>query len=210
LLADSLWRGRRDAGRQALDLPGIKAINAVAEAGSAGLGKVSAAASSAGEVAMVPVNVLRSALAQVGAGVAAVTPAPLKAVAAFAWSFMPEIDSPFVVVIMAIQFASDIQWYKRMASLVWKMMTGSGREAACDFCDEVMTTVMDLEDAKDDAADADELCGAVCPFNIQYCMDMCKRLMDAVGKRLCCLVGLVAAFSHFEISFPDHGSLLLC
>ena len=44
-----------------------------------------------------------------------------------------------------------------------------------------MTTVMDLEDAKDDAADADELCDAVCPFNIQYCMDMCKRLMEAVG-----------------------------
>lgn len=115
----------------------MKAINAVAEVGSAGLDKMSSAASVAGEVAMLPVSAVRGALSQVAAAIGSVTPAPIKAVAAFAWSFMPEVDSPFVMIIMAIQFASDIQWYKRMASLMWKMLTGSGREAACDFCDEV-------------------------------------------------------------------------
>jgi len=118
-------------------MPGMKAINAVAEIGSAGMDQVSSAAGVAGEVAMVPVNVVRGAFSQVGAAIASVTPAPIRAVAAFAWGFMPEVDSPLVMVIMAIQFASDIQWYKRMASLMWKMLTGSGREAACDFCDEV-------------------------------------------------------------------------
>ena len=46
---------------------------------------------------------------------------------------MPEFDSPVVIVIMMVQFASDIQWYKRMARLLWKMVSGSGKEAACDF-----------------------------------------------------------------------------
>lgn len=41
---------------------------------------------------------------------------------------------------------------------------------------------MDLKDAKDEAADADELCGAVCPFGIKYCMNMCVGLMEAIGS----------------------------
>ena len=43
----------------------------------------------------------------------------------------------FVLVMMMVQFASDIQWYKRMGRLLWKILTGSGRDAACAFCDEV-------------------------------------------------------------------------
>lgn len=169
-----------------LDIPGMKAINAVAEAGSSGLNKallpLSAAASKVTSVAMVPVNIVSNALAQVGAAIASVTPGPIRALAEFVWSFLPDMDSPMVVIVMAVQFASDIQWYKRMASLMWKMMTGSGREAACDFCDQVITTVMDLKDTKDEASDPEELCGAVCPFGIKYCMNICTNLMDAIGS----------------------------
>ena len=45
----------------------------------------------------------------------------------------------------------------------------------------MITAVMDLEDAKDDAADADELCNDVCPFGIKKCVDVCKQLMETIG-----------------------------
>ena len=41
---------------------------------------------------------------------------------------------------------------------------------------------MNIEDTKDDAENADELCDAVCPFNLQYCMNTCKKLMEAIGS----------------------------
>ena len=108
----------------------MKALNAVAEAGSARVSQVSS-------VVMVPVNVVGGALSKVGGAIVSVTPYPIRVIVSFVWSFMPDLDSPYVVVIMMVQFASDIQWYKRMGRLLWKMLTGSGREAACDFCDEV-------------------------------------------------------------------------
>ena len=66
---------------QALDIPGMKAMNAVAEVGSTGLSKASAVASKVTSVAMVPVNVVGNALTQVGAAIASVTPGPIKIVA---------------------------------------------------------------------------------------------------------------------------------
>jgi hypothetical protein len=160
---------------QALDIPGMKALNAVTEVGSRGMETVTS-------VAMTPVNIVGAALSKVGSAIAVLTPYPIRVVAGYLWSWVPEIESPFFLVVMMVQFASDIEWYKRMTRLLFKMMTGSGREAACDFCDEMITQVMDLEDTKDDAQDADELCDAVCPFNLQYCIDMCKTVMEAIGS----------------------------
>ena len=124
-----------------MDIPGIKALSAAAEASSVGLAKVSSAAGRVAAVALVPVNIVNT-FAQVAAAIVAVTPTPIRIVVGWVWNFVPSFDSPFVVVIMVVQLASDIQWYKRMANLLWKMMTGSGREAACNLCDEVVVCFM--------------------------------------------------------------------
>ena len=103
---------------------------------------MSSAAGRIAAVALVPVNIVGNAFAQVAAVIVAVTPTPIRIVVGWVWTFVPSVDSPFVVVIMVVQFASDIQWYKRMANLLWKTMTGSGREAACNLCDEVVVCFM--------------------------------------------------------------------
>ena len=101
-----------------------------AEAGSAGASQISSAAT-------VPVKIVGGTLSKIGSAIVSVTPNPVRVVVSLAWSYMPDLNSPFVVVIMMVQFASDIQWYKRMGRLLWRMLTGKGRDAACDFCDEV-------------------------------------------------------------------------
>ena len=111
----------------------MEAVNAAVAVGSKGVNSLSAGMKTATAVVLLPVNIAGAAFARVGAGISAITPYPIRLAAAWIWGFMPEFDSPVVIVIMMVQFASDIQWYKRMARLLWKMVSGSGKEAACDF-----------------------------------------------------------------------------
>jgi hypothetical protein len=96
---------------QALDIPGMKAINAVAEVGTAGLEKVSAGYGALAEtvsavtspvvsVATMPFKFVGNVMLRVLAAVASVTPYPIRALVAWAWSFMPEVDNPVVFFLM--------------------------------------------------------------------------------------------------------------
>jgi hypothetical protein len=191
---------------QALDIPGMKAINAFAEVGTAGLEKVSAGYGALAEtvsavtspvvsVATMPFKFVGNVMLRVLAAVASVTPYPIRALVAWAWSFMPEVDNPVVFFLMVTSLRKQINYYKSHAHMLYKILTGDGREAACDLCDEVITSMMDIEDAKDEADD--DICDDICPFALRICMDMCGKLMKAIqssSKFPCEAIGVCPTF----------------
>ena len=78
------------------------------------------------------------------------------------------------------QFAGQISFYKKTLRTLWMILTGSGQGVACSFCDEMVTLVLDFEDAKDDAEDG--MCEEICPFKLTKCVEMCTKLVDMLSS----------------------------
>uniref|UniRef100_A0A7S4UTK0 C2 domain-containing protein n=1 Tax=Guillardia theta TaxID=55529 RepID=A0A7S4UTK0_GUITH len=96
-----------------------------------------------------------------------------------AFSVLPSIPAPWMVVAMVVEFASDIQWYKRMTSLLWQTILGRGKEARCSLCDEVVNHILDFGDTKE-ALEDNGFCEDLCPFKFRRCVDMCEKLIKSI------------------------------
>mmetsp|Transcript_4115 Transcript_4115/g.9396 ORF Transcript_4115/g.9396 Transcript_4115/m.9396 type:complete len:618 (+) Transcript_4115:44-1897(+) len=90
------------------------------------------------------------------------------------------LGSPWVLAVGVFQFAGQISFYKKTLRTLWMILTGSGQGVACSFCDEMVTLVLDFEDAKDDAEDG--MCEEICPFKLAKCVEMCTKLVDMLSS----------------------------
>eukprot|EP00286_Rhodomonas_abbreviata_P002249 CAMPEP_0181347916 /NCGR_PEP_ID=MMETSP1101-20121128/34129_1 /TAXON_ID=46948 /ORGANISM="Rhodomonas abbreviata, Strain Caron Lab Isolate" /LENGTH=303 /DNA_ID=CAMNT_0023460153 /DNA_START=21 /DNA_END=928 /DNA_ORIENTATION=- len=114
---------------------------------------------------------------------------------------VPVPPAPWVAAAGAIQFASGINWYVKMSKLALQIVTGGGMDAACDLCDELVTMMLELDDAKDNMdLDGDELCDNICPFKLEKCVNLCEKLMEAIKtstKFPCEAVGVCQPLDEF-------------
>lgn len=116
------------------------------------------------------------------------------------FAVIPDVP-PWMIVGMLINYAANIQTYKRTAFLVWKLLKGGSQQAGCALCDEIVERILDVTGVQDSTDKADDLaCTDICPWGIKKCITVCERLLEAIrhsGKYPCVAIGMCAEMDEF-------------
>eukprot|EP00961_Rhodomonas_salina_P073175 983120-Rhodomonas_salina.1 len=72
------------------------------------------------------------------------------------FAVIPDVP-PWMIVGMLINYAANIQTYKRTAFLVWKLLKGGSQQAGCALCDEIVERILDVTGVQDSTDKADDL-----------------------------------------------------
>jgi len=87
-----------------------------------------------------------------------------------------------LAVYAAMAFASNVQTYKQIASLTFRVTkAGLSRQseaaAACELCDAIIGLVLKF----DDASPEDVSCDDLCPFGMRRCVTTCEAIVEAIA-----------------------------
>lgn len=130
---------------------------------------------------------------------------PVRCVVRPAWYLVNKVVSgdwvpsgPWMMVGIALSFASSVQEYKRVAGHLLRLLFA--REgAACDLCHSIMPILLHY-----DEGDADEIhCEEIC-WGMKACMGVCQRVIGALASSAeypCITVGLCPDVDELDCTY---------